>query len=76
MADARYERTIFPNTHVCILPLTERTPDLLKSFIDDNSYNSGHGHAYEKYGVSVEEGAVVIVRPDHCQFLTFPLIHS
>jgi phenol 2-monooxygenase len=46
---------------------------LLKTFIDDNSYNSGHGHAYEKYGVSVEEGAIVIVRPDHCESHALPL---
>ncbi|KAK0105095.1 hypothetical protein ONS96_004498 [Cadophora gregata f. sp. sojae] len=38
--------------------------DLHKTFIDDDSYNSGYGHAYEKYGVDVREGAVVVVRPD------------
>ncbi|KAK0704358.1 FAD binding domain-containing protein [Lasiosphaeris hirsuta] len=38
---------------------------LTKVFSDDESYNSGHGHAYEAYGVSPEQGAVVIVRPDH-----------
>lgn len=38
--------------------------DLHKTFIDDASYNSGHGHAYETYGVDPERGAVVIVRPD------------
>jgi phenol 2-monooxygenase (NADPH) len=41
---------------------------LLKTFVDDESYNSGHGYAYEKYGIDVEEGAVVIVRPDQCKF--------
>lgn len=41
--------------------------DLHKVFIDDESYNSGHGRAYEKYGVDVKEGAVAIVRPDHCR---------
>ena len=45
--------------------------DLLKTFVDDESYNSGHGHAYEKYGVDVDEGAVAIVRPDQCKL--FPL---
>ncbi|KAH6700585.1 putative phenol 2-monooxygenase [Leptodontidium sp. MPI-SDFR-AT-0119] len=38
--------------------------DLHKTFVDDESYNSGHGHGYEKYGVDVEEGAIAIVRPD------------
>ncbi|KUJ09797.1 putative phenol 2-monooxygenase [Mollisia scopiformis] len=38
--------------------------DLHKTFVDDESYNSGHGHAYEKYGVDVKEGAVAVVRPD------------
>lgn len=40
--------------------------DLHKVFIDDESYNSGHGHAYEKYGIDPEIGATVIVRPDQC----------
>lgn len=40
--------------------------DLHKVFIDDESYNSGHGHAYEKYGVDVKNGALVILRPDQC----------
>ncbi|KAI4614495.1 hypothetical protein J4E83_007149 [Alternaria metachromatica] len=38
--------------------------DLHKTFVDDDHYNSGHGHAYEKYGVKPDVGAVVIVRPD------------
>lgn len=37
--------------------------------MDDDSYNSGHGHAYEKFGVDPEKGATVIVRPDQCMFL-------
>lgn len=38
--------------------------DLHKTYIDDKHYNAGHGHAYVKYGVCPEKGAVVIVRPD------------
>ena len=38
--------------------------DLHKTFIDDDSYNSGHGHAYQAYGVDPARGAIVIVRPD------------
>jgi len=32
-------------------------------FCDDDSYHSGHGRAYEKYGIS-PRGAIVVVRPD------------
>ncbi|KAL5115572.1 hypothetical protein ACEQ8H_006548 [Pleosporales sp. CAS-2024a] len=38
--------------------------DLHKTYIDDEHYNSGHGHAYDKYGVGPSVGAVIIVRPD------------
>ncbi|KAH7371031.1 FAD binding domain-containing protein [Pyrenochaeta sp. MPI-SDFR-AT-0127] len=38
--------------------------DLHQTYVDDEHYNSGHGHAYEKYGVDPSAGAVVIVRPD------------
>ncbi|KAH3974376.1 hypothetical protein HBI56_089990 [Parastagonospora nodorum] len=38
--------------------------DLHKTYIDDEHYNSGHGHAYEKYCVNPDEGALVVVRPD------------
>ncbi|KAK3296514.1 FAD binding domain-containing protein [Chaetomium fimeti] len=38
---------------------------LTKVYADEESYNSGHGHAYEAYGVNPEEGALVVVRPDH-----------
>ena len=41
-----------------------RMRDLHKVYVDDESYNSGHGHAYEKYGIDPAKGAVVIVRPD------------
>ncbi|CAE7020571.1 hypothetical protein CFE70_002881 [Pyrenophora teres f. teres 0-1] len=38
--------------------------DLHKIYVDDDHYNSGHGHAYQKYGVDPSAGAVVLVRPD------------
>ncbi|KAI0123621.1 FAD binding domain-containing protein [Xylariales sp. AK1849] len=41
---------------------------LFKTFVDDESYNSGHGHAYAAYGVDPSSGALVIVRPD--QYIT------
>lgn len=40
--------------------------DLHKTFVDDESYNSGHGHAYDTYGIDIKKGAVAIVRPDQC----------
>ena len=48
-------------------------PDLHKTYVDDEHYNSGHGHAYEKYGVDAAVGAVVVVRPDQCKFIFWPL---
>ncbi|KUJ06289.1 putative phenol 2-monooxygenase [Mollisia scopiformis] len=41
-----------------------RVRDLHKIYIDDESYHSGHGHAYEVYGVNPKHGATAIVRPD------------
>jgi phenol 2-monooxygenase len=41
--------------------------DLHKIYIDDESYHSGHGHAYEVYGVNPKNGATAIVRPDGCK---------
>lgn len=42
-------------------------PDLHNVFVDDESYNSGHGHAYEKYCIDPTKGAVIVVRPDQCK---------
>ncbi|KAL6831586.1 FAD binding domain-containing protein [Trichoderma camerunense] len=36
---------------------------LQKVFVDDESYNSGHGKAYEAYGIH-PEGCLIIIRPD------------
>lgn len=38
--------------------------DVHKTFVDDESYHSGHGHVYQTYGIDSEKGAIVIVRPD------------
>ena len=35
-----------------------------KVFVDKESYNYGHGHAYKFYGVDEQKGAIVVVRPD------------
>lgn len=50
--------------------LIDDCPGLDKIFVDDDSYNSGHGHAYESYGCSSEAGALVVVRPDQRTFTT------
>ena len=42
--------------------------DLHKIFIDDESYNSGHGKAYEFYGIDPKKGALAVVRPDQCRW--------
>lgn len=42
--------------------------DLHKVYIDDEHHNSGHGHAYDKFGIEVARGAVVVVRPDQCEY--------
>ncbi|KAF2189028.1 hypothetical protein K469DRAFT_724316 [Zopfia rhizophila CBS 207.26] len=41
-----------------------RMRDLHKVYIDDEHYNSGHGHAYDKYEIDSNDGALVIIRPD------------
>lgn len=35
--------------------------------MDDQSYNSGHGHAFGALGVDAEAVTVVVVRPDQCE---------
>lgn len=50
----------------CFYPVTGKWKmrDLHKVYIDDQSYHTGHGHAYDFYGIHPEEGAIAIVRPD------------
>ncbi|KAJ5762583.1 uncharacterized protein N7511_005965 [Penicillium nucicola] len=50
----------------CFYPLSgkNQTRDLHKIYYDDESYNQGHGHAYEFLGIDPSQGAIVIVRPD------------
>lgn len=50
-----------------LLSLLMTRLDLHKIYIDDESYHSGHGHAYEFYGVHPEKGAIAIIRPDNCK---------
>lgn len=38
--------------------------DLWRAYTDDDSYHSGHGRAYEKYGIDKERGLTAIIRPD------------
>ncbi|KAH8926311.1 hypothetical protein BT69DRAFT_1239221 [Atractiella rhizophila] len=39
--------------------------DYWKIYVDEQSYHEGHGQAYNYLGVAAEEGAVIILRPDH-----------
>jgi phenol 2-monooxygenase (NADPH) len=38
--------------------------NLHKIFFDDESWNWGHGHAYENLGIDSKQGCIVIARPD------------
>ncbi|TKA50056.1 hypothetical protein B0A53_06488, partial [Rhodotorula sp. CCFEE 5036] len=38
-------------------------------YVDGPSHYHGDGKAYEAYGISKEEGAIVVVRPDQCETL-------
>lgn len=38
--------------------------DYNKIFVDDQSYHEGYGRLYETFGISPEQGCVVIIRPD------------
>jgi phenol 2-monooxygenase (NADPH) len=42
-------------------------------YVDDEHYNSGHGHAHEKLGIDHDRGAVIIVRPDQYVSKVLPL---
>ncbi|KAG6358299.1 hypothetical protein INS49_014183 [Diaporthe citri] len=47
-------------------PITgkHKIQSLHKVFVDDESYNSGHGHAFDSIGVDHESATVIVVRPD------------
>lgn len=40
---------------------------LHKVFVDDESYHSGHGHAFDDLGISSQRSRIAIVRPDQCK---------
>lgn len=55
----------FLDLHEVFHPFDEQTGyNYDRIFVDDQSYHEGHGEAYMKYGVNMETGCVVIVRPD------------
>ncbi|ODH49076.1 hypothetical protein GX48_04801 [Paracoccidioides brasiliensis] len=39
---------------------------LHKTYVDDESCNSSHGHAYRFSGIGINDGAIVTARPDQC----------
>ncbi|KAI0816641.1 FAD binding domain-containing protein [Xylaria sp. FL0064] len=38
--------------------------NILKVFVDDESYDKTHGQAYVAYGIDPSQGALVVIRPD------------
>lgn len=50
--------------HACRQAIAKTTADNHRIVIDDESYNWGHGHAYDNLSIEPIHGAVVIVRPD------------
>lgn len=50
-------------------------PGLHKVLVDDASYSSGHGHAFDTLGINTERTTVVVVRPDQREYLP-PHRHS
>jgi phenol 2-monooxygenase len=48
--------------------------DIHKIFFDDESYDKRHGHLYNYLGISPENGVIVIIRPDQCEFLSPKLL--
>lgn len=51
------------------IELINWSTDLHKIYFDDESYNKGHGKAYEFLGINPDHGAIVLVRPDQCAYL-------
>ncbi|KAI2471677.1 FAD binding domain-containing protein [Annulohypoxylon bovei var. microspora] len=66
------EQDWIPNTFAPVVSKW-KMKSLFKVFVDDEGYNSPHGHAYEKYGVYPPQGALVIVRPDQYISMVLPL---
>ncbi|EHK42283.1 hypothetical protein TRIATDRAFT_30979 [Trichoderma atroviride IMI 206040] len=61
----KVEQNMIPDVFT---PLTGKwkIKHLQKVFVDDESYNSGHGKAYQAYGIH-PEGCLIVVRPDQCK---------
>ncbi|KAH9905888.1 FAD binding domain-containing protein [Xylariomycetidae sp. FL2044] len=64
-AAPRAEVEILRDLHEVYHPFDSRLGwDYDRVFVDEESYQDGHGRAYEGYGVDRETGALVVVRPD------------
>lgn len=42
--------------------------DYDKIYADCESYHQGHGEIYKNLGIDVEKGAVIVLRPDGCEW--------
>lgn len=69
MEDEGYDTAL---CNICSSACANMSTDLHKVYVDDEHYNSGHGHAYARYEVEPAVGAVVIVRPDQCELILPP----
>ncbi|KAK5072816.1 hypothetical protein LTR64_000777 [Lithohypha guttulata] len=56
----------FDQIHSTFKPTMQHLPiqNLHKIFCDDESWNWGHGHAYQTFGIDPKLGCMVLVRPD------------
>lgn len=60
----RHALELFDFPQPSIFPAHDPRAAYKKIYCDGPSYHRGDGRAYEAFGISKEEGAVVVVRPD------------
>lgn len=60
----RTESDIFDFPEILRPAILDQGWDYSKIYVDDESHHHGHGHAYERYGISPKTGCLVVVRPD------------
>ena len=56
----------FDRIHAAFKPDLHDMPivNLHKIFLDDESWNSGHGHVYKTLGIDPRAGCIIVARPD------------
>lgn len=66
----RTKQEVIPSFLQFLGPVLSCCSDLHKIYFDDESYNRGHGRAYDFLGINPREGALIIVRPDQCEWMS------